>query len=103
VKRTVPLARAGAVDADEVEAHLRAAGTAGPAVDRTDGVRFDWPAERAWLHVRASGTEPIARIIAEAPSAARAAELADLAEPALRGMVRRASAEAAPVALAGSG
>jgi phosphomannomutase len=103
VKRTVPLARAGAVDAAGVEAHLRACGPSGPSVDRTDGVRFDWPAERAWLHVRASGTEPVARIIAEAPAADEAARLAALAEPAVRGAVRTTSTGAAHPALAGSG
>jgi hypothetical protein len=39
-----------------------------PAADRQDGLRLDWPAERRWLHLRASGTEPILRIIAEAPT-----------------------------------
>jgi phosphomannomutase len=102
VKRTVPLARAGAVDAAGVEAHLRACGPPGASVDRTDGVRFDWPAERAWLHVRASGTEPIARIIAEAPAADEAARLAALAEPAVRGAVRTTSTGAAHPAPAGS-
>jgi phosphomannomutase len=103
VKRTVPLARAGAVDAAGVEAHVLACGPPGASVDRTDGVRFDWPAERAWLHVRASGTEPIARIIAEAPAADEAARLAALAEPAVRGAVRTTSTGAAHPALAGTG
>lgn len=35
--------------------------------DETDGLRLDWPGRRSWLHVRASGTEPVVRIIAEAP------------------------------------
>ena len=30
---------------------------------RTDGVRLSW--EDAWLHVRASGTEPLLRIMVE--------------------------------------
>jgi phosphomannomutase len=33
--------------------------------DRSDGLRFDW-ADR-WLLIRASNTEPIVRIVAEAP------------------------------------
>jgi phosphomannomutase len=41
--------------------------------DRTDGLRLDW-ADR-WLHVRPSNTEPIVRVIAEAPRAAEATEL----------------------------
>jgi phosphomannomutase len=42
-------------------------------VDRQDGLRLGWPDR--WLHVRPSGTEPIVRIIAEAPTAAAAEEL----------------------------
>jgi phosphomannomutase len=37
------------------------------ARDRQDGLRLSWPDR--WLHVRPSGTEPIVRIIAEAPTA----------------------------------
>ena len=44
-------------------------------IDRRDGLRLDWPDR--WAHVRASNTEPIVRVIAEAPDARRAAELAD--------------------------
>jgi len=35
-------------------------------VDRRDGLRLSWPDR--WVHLRPSGTEPILRIIAEAPS-----------------------------------
>ena len=42
-------------------------------VDRQDGLRLAW--EDAWLHVRPSGTEPIVRLIAEAPTRERAEEL----------------------------
>lgn len=47
---------------------------AGQPLDTQDGVRVDWPAERQWVHVRPSNTEPIVRIIAEArdESAAKA-------------------------------
>jgi phosphomannomutase len=48
---------------------------AGDAPDCTDGVRLAWG--DAWLHVRASGTEPLLRIIAEAPDQARAEALVD--------------------------
>lgn len=41
--------------------------------NRIDGLRLDW--ERSWLHVRASNTEPIVRVIAEAPDAAEARKL----------------------------
>ena len=43
------------------------------AVDRQDGLRLSWPDR--WLHVRPSGTEPIIRLIAEAPSGADAERL----------------------------
>jgi phosphomannomutase len=38
----------------------------GGQINDLDGVRIDWPAERKWVHVRGSNTEPIMRIIAEA-------------------------------------
>jgi phosphomannomutase len=41
--------------------------------DRLDGLRLDWPDR--WLIVRGSNTEPIVRIIAEAPTAAAAEAL----------------------------
>src|SRR5262249_32110136 len=42
-------------------------------VNRVDGVRLDWP--NRWLHLRASNTEPIVRIIAEAPRREEAAQM----------------------------
>jgi phosphomannomutase len=45
--------------------------------DRADGVWIGFTADRAWLHVRASNTEPIMRLIAEAPTAAAANALLD--------------------------
>jgi len=42
-------------------------------VDVQDGLRLAWPDR--WLHVRPSGTEPIIRLIAEAPSSADAERL----------------------------
>jgi phosphomannomutase len=39
-------------------------------VNRVDGLRLDW--EDRWVHVRASNTEPIVRVIAEAPGAGEA-------------------------------
>jgi phosphomannomutase len=41
--------------------------------DRQDGLRLTW-ADR-WVHIRPSGTEPIVRVIAEAPSVKEAQEL----------------------------
>jgi len=43
--------------------------------DLTDGVRFEWP--HAWLHVRASNTEPLVRVIAEATTGDEADRLFD--------------------------
>ena len=43
------------------------------AADTQDGLRLTW--QDRWVHVRPSGTEPIVRVIAEAPSAALAQEL----------------------------
>lgn len=54
-------------------------GLRGAEVDRTDGLRFAWAAAREWVHVRPSGTEPVVRIIAEAPAEARALALVDVA------------------------
>jgi len=48
---------------------------AGDSPDCTDGVRLSW--DDAWLHVRASGTEPLLRIIAEAPTQERAEALVE--------------------------
>jgi len=42
-------------------------------VDTQDGLRLAWPDR--WLHVRPSGTEPIIRLIAEAPTSADAQRL----------------------------
>lgn len=69
VKRKVDLAskeQAG----EAVEAVAKAfGGKVGAKVDRQDGVWVGLESERAWLHVRASNTEPIMRLIAEGPSA----------------------------------
>ena len=43
------------------------------AADTQDGLRLAWPDR--WLHVRPSGTEPIIRLIAEAPASADAERL----------------------------
>ncbi len=39
-------------------------------IDTQDGIRIDW--DNAWVHARSSNTEPIMRIIAEAPTQAEA-------------------------------
>jgi phosphomannomutase len=40
------------------------------SVDTQDGLRLSWPDR--WVHVRPSGTEPIVRVIAEAPTRVQA-------------------------------
>jgi phosphomannomutase len=47
----------------------------GAGVDERDGLRMAWPDR--WVHLRPSGTEPVIRVIAEAPSTADAAALLD--------------------------
>lgn len=46
-------------------------------IDETDGIRFEWP--DSWLHIRASNTEPIVRVIAEATTGDRLDRLCRLA------------------------
>jgi len=46
---------------------------AGMSVDRTDGIRITWP--DAWMHVRASNTEPLLRVIVESANPQRADEI----------------------------
>jgi phosphomannomutase len=50
-----------------------------------DGLRLDWPDR--WVQVRASNTEPILRVIAEAPEQAAAAELCAAAVAVVRDAV----------------
>ena len=49
----------------------------GVDLDVTDGVKLTWP--DGWVHVRASNTQSILRVIAEAESPRRARDLADWA------------------------
>jgi phosphomannomutase len=55
--------------------------------DSTDGLRLSWKKQRAWLHVRPSGTEPIVRLIAETPDTASARALVKRAADCLSGIV----------------
>ena len=57
---------------DTVYATLRSA-FADAEADTQDGLRLTWPDR--WVHVRPSGTEPIVRVIAEAPTEAEASAL----------------------------
>lgn len=54
-----------------------------PSIDRQDGLRLDWPEQRRWAHLRPSGTEPIVRIITEAPTLEEAQELVESLRAAL--------------------
>ena len=69
------IVKAKAPRGGDLEALYRRLEAAFPDAERDlrDGLRLGW-ADR-WLHVRPSGTEPIVRLIAEAPTAAEAAEL----------------------------
>ncbi|HET9582102.1 MAG TPA: phosphoglucosamine mutase [Gemmatimonadota bacterium] len=51
----------------------------GAVADRTDGLRLSWPDRGEWIQLRKSGTEPIVRLIAEAPDRERAEALLDRA------------------------
>lgn len=69
VKRKAPLARK-----EDAEPAVRAlaekyGADASARVDTQDGVRVDWDGRGVWAHVRASNTEPIMRVIVEAPGA----------------------------------
>ena len=61
-----------AASLDSVYQVLRAT-FADATVDTQDGLRLSWPDR--WVHIRPSGTEPIVRVIAEAPTEQDAREL----------------------------
>ncbi len=88
-KRKVDLARRE--DAAPAVAKVVAAYSA-QRVDLQDGVRVDWDGVlpggskgKAWLHVRASNTEPIMRLIAEAPTNVEARAILDEAGRVIAG------------------
>jgi phosphomannomutase len=76
VKRKV---ERGRLDPEDIYRRIQAGVPPGAAENTEDGLRLAWPEAREWLHVRPSGTEPILRIIAEAPSLGRAEQLAAIA------------------------
>lgn len=80
LKRKAPLA--SKADAEPVVARLAAHYRTQPdaQVDTQDGVRIDWPSQGVWAHVRASNTEPIMRVIVEAPTEALATQTAQAVE-----------------------
>jgi phosphomannomutase len=68
---------------DAVYVALREA-FADASADTQDGLRLDWPDR--WVHLRPSGTEPIVRVIAEAPTEAAARELVSQARAPLNSL-----------------
>lgn len=82
VKEKVSLTR------DALEAGYRALedDLAAESKDETDGLRLAWPGKKAWLHVRPSGTEPVVRLIAEAPEGDGARDLVRRAAHVLAGV-----------------
>ena len=81
VKKKIDFPREALTDAyAELERQLASDG-----VDSTDGVRLHWVERQAWLHVRPSGTEPVVRLIAEAPGRSEAEELIARATAVLEG------------------
>jgi phosphomannomutase len=83
-KSKVTVARESiATSLDALERHFSDAKS-----DRMDGLRLDWKhpdGSGSWLLVRASNTEPIVRIIAEAPKEAEARRLCDDAAAVMSG------------------
>lgn len=65
---------------ETTEAKLREA-FAGWSLDTADGLRF--ARDEEWVHVRASGTEPVVRVIAEAPDEGRTRSLVENARRAM--------------------
>jgi len=80
---------------DRVDAALAALEREFPnaRADRLDGLRLDWgnpDGSGSWLLVRASNTEPIVRVVAEAPTADGAAHLCQEGERVMRSVLRTA-------------
>ena len=72
-KQDIPSKDAAKPAIEAVAKHFEGRGR----VDLQDGVRVDLDDQKAWLSVRASNTEPIVRLIAEAPSQDAADALLD--------------------------
>ncbi|MXW55593.1 MAG: hypothetical protein F4Z59_02585 [Gemmatimonadales bacterium] len=80
VKRTIPREGLGV---EKALAAIAAAAPSGAEVDRQDGIRLEW-SDGSWIHARPSGTEPIFRVMAEAPREELADERADWIEALVR-------------------
>ena len=75
IKRAIELQDLGGIAAVSREIERLKAAYASEELDDQDGLRIDF--KEGWVHLRASNTEPIARIIAEASDEASAIALAD--------------------------
>ncbi len=64
------------VEPDTILEKLKALATGIARINTIDGVKLDFDAQKEWVHMRKSNTEPIIRIYSEALSQKRADELA---------------------------
>ncbi len=81
-KEKIPLDRAGVTAAmGKLDGHPV---TNGATIDTRDGLKFTW--NDRWVHVRASGTEPVSRVIAEVPTMPEAKDLCEKVRQALGGI-----------------
>ena len=81
-KEKIGIDRAGVTRAiDLVRVHPLAQGA---ELISSDGLKLVWPDR--WVHLRASGTEPVSRVIAEAPTAEAARELCALVRGVMGGI-----------------
>jgi phosphomannomutase len=80
IKRKMELASVGGMAAVAPALAKVKAAFASERISDVDGVRVDFA--DGWVHLRASNTEPIVRVIAEAATEARANELCDLCQRA---------------------
>jgi len=80
IKRKMELASVGGMAAVGPALAKVKAAFAKERVSDVDGIRVDFA--DGWVHLRASNTEPIVRVIAEAATEARANELCDLCQRA---------------------
>ena len=74
VKKRIDLSDSSMIDRilSEMKEHFKS-----EKVNTVDGVKIDFEAERKWVHLRRSNTEPIIRVYAEAETEAEAGALAD--------------------------
>ena len=74
VKKRIDLSDSSMIDRilSEMKEHFKS-----EKVNTVDGVKIDFEAERKWVHLRRSNTEPIIRVYAEAETESEAGALAD--------------------------